>query len=146
MIINLDWLHDHRACHSSIAWFEEHFPEGAERNDILLELNTWVYLGRYDWYNWLLKQTLKEESLPDDWVFLTLKYLDLGGGTLQKYIRLPDSLRTLYLGGGRIECDLPIHLKRLSLEGGTVADWVTIPKGCDIAAIFQFQRPLPRRG
>jgi len=91
MYITEHWLKDHRACHSGIAWFWAYFPDGAERNDILLKLKYHL-----DWYHWLLKNTLAEESLPDDWVFpqehhqliyLELE-LELEGGTLQKGIKL----------------------------------------------------------
>jgi len=72
MKITLDWLKAKGACRGGVNWFRDHFPDGGERNDVLQALT--VSNG---WYGWLLSRTLKEEPLPDDWVFSQIRYIDL---------------------------------------------------------------------
>ena len=52
MLITLDWLNEKGACSAGKRWFEEHFPEGGEYQDVL---NALAAENSASWGQWLLQ-------------------------------------------------------------------------------------------
>ena len=131
MNITMKWLTDNDACEEGLEWFEENFPDGADRNEVLKRLEE---VNRTDHYNWLLKNTLKQDPLPHGWVLPAgLEGLHLGGGTLPHGTVLPEGLVCLYLGGGTLPegTVLPGSLIGLHLGGGTLPAGTVLPEGLE---------------
>jgi len=58
MKITYELLKENHACAEGLAWFEKHFPNGADSDDILdalvkFELPTGEVVSRTDWAYWL---------------------------------------------------------------------------------------------
>ena len=100
MRITKSWLEYHYACDEGLEWFQENFPRGGTRNNILKRLEEARRLADYSWLLW---ETLCQCPLPRGWVLPEgLDHLDLGGGTLPKGTQLPEGLKRLYLRGGTL--------------------------------------------
>jgi hypothetical protein len=130
MRITKSWLGKHDACDEGLEWFDQNFPRGGHRDEVLKKLEE---VNRPHDYGWLLRRTLKKCPLPEGWVLPAgLWRLCLGGGTLPKGTQLPESLWYVYLGGGALPegTVLPEGLEVLWLDGGTLPAETRIPDGC----------------
>ena len=154
MQITMEWLGENDACEAGCDWFEENFPDGGERDEVLRKLEE---AGRLGDYIWLLRQTLRQCPLPQGWVLPAelwrlclgggtlpdgtvlpgeLRWLWLEGGTLPEGTVLPEGLIWLDLGGGTLPAGtvLPESLKGLYLRGGTLPEGLSVPDGCLVCA------------
>ena len=132
MRITMKWLRDNDACREGFNWFEQNFPHGGHRDEVLKKLEK---ANRPDHYVWLLRRTLAGCPLPEGWVLPEgLWYLFLGDGTLPAGTVLPESLKRLYLDGGTLPegTVLPEGLEWLRLSGGTLPEGAIIPRGCTV--------------
>ena len=60
MKITRDWLKEHNACAEVLEWFDEHYPDGCELQDLLNEL---AATKKYDyWCIWLLRWVGKVDT------------------------------------------------------------------------------------
>jgi hypothetical protein len=128
----MEWLGENDACDEGLEWFQENFPRGGTRNNILKRLEE---ARRLEDYSWLLYATLHQCPLPQGWVLPEgLTRLHLGGETLPGGTVLPEWLIWLDLGGGTLPAGtvLPESLWYLDLGGGTLPEGLEIPSGCRV--------------